>query len=243
MYNKQNEEGKLVIALFSPLVAVIFKMISRLCAQALTKTTHPGYSYALLVPMHFGPAIMFRVLQADLDNIEYIGILGIIHGAAEVIERSTMVVVYHIFHVIWKGKPAPCGTFRTPRCERLMADITIMSMLYEPTAIVSVNGVLYLYQFIYLQNSSFSTLVQEFAFHTSVALVIEWFFTSVSLAIATRWQNIAVMAVWRKRWRRHVLVAIANLVPLAVWTTGKLLEIVHGRFDVSEAHPCKMPFT
>ena len=124
-----------------------------------------------------------------------------------------------------------------------MADIVIISMLSESTAIVSVNGLLYVYQFIYLQNISLLRLLQEFVIHTLVALVIEWFFTGVTLAIETRLQNIAVMAVWRKRWKRHFLVAITNLVPLAIWTRENLLEVVHGRFDESEGHPCKIPFT
>ena len=76
-----------------------------------------------------------------------------------------------------------------------MADIVIISMLSESTAIVSVNGLLYVYQFIYLQNISLLRLLQEFVIHTLVALVIEWFFTGVTLAIETRLQNIAVMAV------------------------------------------------
>ena len=76
-----------------------------------------------------------------------------------------------------------------------MADIAIMSMLYESTAIVSVNGLLYLYQWIYLDNESFLKLFLSFAKYTSVALGIEWLSTSVSLAIETRYQNMAVMAV------------------------------------------------
>jgi len=91
------------------------------------------------------------------------------------------------------------GSFRTPRHERLMADIAIMSMLFEATAIVSANGYLYLYQFIYLQRSSLVTLLQSFSSHVSVQLVIEGFFTSVSLAIVTRYHNMAVMAVWRRQ--------------------------------------------
>ena len=87
---------------------------------------------------------MFRVLQADLDNLNSIAILGVIHGAAELIERSTMVVIDHICHMIWKRQSAPWGSFRTPRRERLIADIAIMSMLSESTAIVAVNGFLYL---------------------------------------------------------------------------------------------------
>ena len=66
-----------------------------------------------------------------------------------------------------------------------MNDIAILSMLYESTAIVSVNGVLYLYQVTYLQNISLLKLLQEFEIHTSVSLVIKWFITGVSLVIET----------------------------------------------------------
>ncbi|XP_078347211.1 uncharacterized protein LOC144632433 [Oculina patagonica] len=241
-YNKQHNEGKLLIATFTPLVGVVLKVISRISVQQLRNITHPGYSYVLLVPLYLGSAVMFRVLQADLENIKSIVILGIIHGAAEVIERSTMVVIDHICHRIWKRTSAPWGSFRTPRRERLMADIAITSMLSESTAIVSVNGFLHLYQFAYLQNNSLLKLMQSFAIYTSVQLVIEWFFTSVSLAIETRYQNIAVMAVWRRKWKRHVFAAIVNAVPIAIWTSTNLLVIVHEHFSGAN-QPCKMPFT
>ncbi|XP_078370866.1 uncharacterized protein LOC144654577 [Oculina patagonica] len=194
-YIKRNEEEKLAIAVFTPLIGVAGKIISRICAQRLWYVTHPGYSYVLLAPCYVGYAMAFRVLQADLDKLESIAILGIIHGAAEVVERSAMVVIDHICHVLWKRNSAPWGIFRTPRRERLMADIAIMSMLFESTAIVSVNGIIYLYQFVFVENSSLLKLLQTFAIYTSVQLVIEWFFTSMSLAIETRYQNMAVMAV------------------------------------------------
>ena len=76
-----------------------------------------------------------------------------------------------------------------------MADIAMMGMLSESTAIVSVNGYLYLYQFIFLKNKPLFDLFRLFAIHTSASLVIEWAFTSGSIAIATRYQNIAVLAV------------------------------------------------
>ncbi|XP_078368580.1 uncharacterized protein LOC144652448 [Oculina patagonica] len=243
VYNKQNREGKLLIALFAPLIGVVIKVISRICVQQLWNITHPGYSYVLLAPSYFGLAVMFRVLQAELDSLQSIAILGVIHGAAEVIERSTMVVIDHICHVIWKRTSAPWGSFRTPRRERLMADIAIMSMLTESIAIVSVNGFLYLYQFIYLQNDSLINLLQSFVVHTSVQLVIEWFFTSMSLAIETRYQNMAVMAVWGRQWKRHFLVSVVTTVPVAVWSSTNLWEIVHGRFNESLSQPCKMPFS
>ena len=221
-YIAQDKEGKLLTALFAPLVGVLLKIISRICVQRLYNIAHPGYSYALLVPLYYCSAVLFRVLQAELRSLEYTAIIGIIHGAAEVVERSTMVFIDHICHVLWKRKSAPWGSFRTPRRERLMADIAIMSMLSESTAIVSVNGFIYLYKFLCLQDSSLLGLLRLFAKYTSVQLVIEWFFTSVSLAMETRYQNLAVMAVWRKRWKRHFLLAGINVVALAVYISGSL---------------------
>ena len=241
-YNRQNKEGKLLIAIFAPLVGVVLKVISRIPIQRLWKFTHPGYSYVLLAPVYFGSAVMFRVLQADLDSLQSMATLGVIHGFAEVLERSMMVIIDHFCHVAWKRKSAPWGSFRTPRRERLMADIAIMSMLYESIGLVSVNGVFFLYQLIYVKSESFVKLLQSFAIRTSILLVIEWFFTSVSLAIETHYQNMAVMAVWRKRWRRHILVAIINAVPLAVWSSGYMIEILHGHLNETN-HTCKMPFS
>ena len=243
-YNKQDNEGKLLIALFAPLIGVVLKVISRIFVQRLWNITHPGHSYILLAPLYCASAVMFRVLQAELNSLKSIAILGIIHGAAEVIERSTMVVIDHICHVILKRTSAPWGSFRTPRRERLMADIAIMSMLYESTAIVSVNGVLYLYQFIYLQNESFVKLLKYFAIFTSVPLAIEWFFIALSIMIATRYQNMPLMAIWRRKWKRHIVLAIIMAVSIANWTSTNLLEIVHERFiNDSTNQPCKMPFT
>ena len=185
---------------------------------------------------------MFRVLQAELDSLQSIAILGIIHGAAEVIERSTMVVIDHICQTLWRRQQAPWGSFRTPRRERLMADLAITSMLSESTAILSVNGYLFLYQFVFLKNNTIIKLLESFLITTSVQLVIECFFTSVSLAIETRYQNMAVMAVWLKRWKKHICVAISNGIPFTMWASTSLLVIVHERFQEALNERCKMPF-
>ena len=241
-YKNENDKGKFLIALFFPLSGVIFKVVSRICVQRLWNITHPGYSYVLLIPSYFGLAISFRVLQADLDSLEAIATIGIIHGSAEVFERSAIVFIDHICHMIWKRSSAPWGYFRTARRERLMADMVIISMLSEAAAIVSVNGVWFLYQWVYIEGDFPLHLFVEFALRTSIALVIEWFFSSVSLTIVTRYQNMAAMAVWRKRWKRHILVALVNTVPIAFWTCKYVLQIISERFD-DPKQSCKMPFT
>ena len=133
--------------------------------------------------------------------------------------------------------------FSNSSAERLVADVAIMSMLYESTAIVSVNGSLYMYQLIFLETTSVTSIIKEFVLSTSVMLVIEWFFTSVSLAIETRYQNMAVMAVWRCQWKRHTLVAILNVVFIGVWVIVNLLEVVQGHFLGESLKKCKMPFS
>ena len=128
---------------------------------------------------------MFRVLQADLDSLQSMATLGIIHGVAEVLERSMMVVINHFCHVLWKRKSAPWGSFRTPRRERLMANIAIICMLYESIGLVSVNGIFFVYQLIYVENEPFANLLKSFAIQTSILLVIEGFFNSESLPVKT----------------------------------------------------------
>ena len=75
LYKKQSTESKLrlVIALFAPLIGVLFKVISRIFVQRLGSITHPGYVCSLIAPLYCFSAIMFRVLQAKLDNLQSMG--------------------------------------------------------------------------------------------------------------------------------------------------------------------------
>ena len=82
-YNKQNKNGKLLIAVFSPLIGVFFKVLQRNCVQRFYwKCIYPGYCYILLAPLYCCLAVIFRVLQADLGSLHSIAVLGIIHRAA-----------------------------------------------------------------------------------------------------------------------------------------------------------------
>lgn len=242
-YNKQDKVGRLLIALFSPLIVVVLKGISRICVQRLWKISHPGTSFVLLAPLYGGSAVLLRLLQVDLSSLESVALIGLIHGIGEVVERSTIALIDHIYNQIWERRLVAWGGFRTPRRERLAADIAIMSVVYEASAVISANGFLYLYQYYYMRESPLVELLQSFAVTTLVPLTIEWCFTSVSLAIETRYLNIPVIAVWRRRWRRHILVAIVNSVAITLWASTSLLIAVEGRYrNVTKVY-CEMPFS
>ena len=185
---------------------------------------------------------MVRLLQLDLQSLGSVALIGVIHGIAEVIERSTMVIIDHYYNQILEKRRIPLGGFRTPRRERLAADICIMGMLYESCAIISMNGLLYLYQWFYTSGNSPLHLFQSFALTTSVPLFIEWFFTSVSIAVETRYQNMPIMAVWRRRWKRHVILAVINIVMISIWASTSLLITIRGRFAKETKDHCQMPF-
>ena len=241
-YNKQNKTGKVNIAVFTPLITVALKSISRLCVQRLWRISHPGTSFVLMTPLYYGSAVMLRLLQVDLESLKSIALIGVIHGIAEVIERSAVVLIDYIHHQIYKRKRVPWGSFRTPRRERLAADMAILSMLFESSAVISVNGFLHLHEYFYTDSKTPLQLLQSFAITTSVPLAIEWFFTSVSIAIETRYQNRPVIAVWRRQWKRHLTVALINALPIVVWSSTNLMIAVQARFPSIKDY-CEMPFS
>ena len=243
-YNRQDKNRKVIIAIFAPLIGVLLKGASRICVQRLwCRISHPGTSFVLLVPLYCGSAIVLRLLQVDLESLESVALIGVIHGIAEVIERSSMVLIDHLYNQVLEKRRIPLGGFRSPRRERLAADICIMGMLYESSAVISVNGFLHLYQYFYTSDNSPLQLFQSFAITTSVPLVIEWFFTSVSITIETRYQNMPIMAVWRKQWRRHIIVALVNMVIISMWSSASLLTAVQQRFKDKFQDHCEMPFS
>ena len=139
-YNKQDKTGKIYIAVFTPLITVVLKGSSRLCVQCLWRISHPGTSFLLfLCRSDYVSAVMLRVLQVDLNTLKSVALIGIIHGIAEVIERSIVVLIDYINHQICERRRISWRSFRTPRRERLATDIAIMSMLCEASAVISVS--------------------------------------------------------------------------------------------------------
>ena len=119
-YNRQDKNGKIIIAISAPLIVVFLKGASRICVQRLWyRITHPGTSFVLLAPLYCGSAIVLRLLQVDLQSLESVALIGVIHGIAEVVERSSMVLIDHFYNQVLEKRRIPLGGFPTPRRERL----------------------------------------------------------------------------------------------------------------------------
>ena len=241
-YDKQDKTGKIYIAVFTPLITVVLKGSSRLLMQRLWRISHPGKTFVFLVPLYDGSAVMLRLLQVDLDSLKAVALIGVIHGVAEVIERSIIVLVDYMYHQLYERRRLSWGSFRTARRERLATDIAIMRMLCEASAVISVSGFLHLHEYFYTDGKTVPQLLQSFAITTAVPLVIEWFFTCLSIAIETRYQNRPIMAVWRRQWKRHLIVATLNTFVIALWASERLVIAIEGRFPAVKDY-CEKPFS
>ena len=82
---------------------------------------------------------MPRLLQVDLHSSESVALIRVIHGIAEVSDRSIMAFIDFIVPQVLEKRHIPWGGFRTLRHERLAADLSIMGMLSESSAIITVN--------------------------------------------------------------------------------------------------------
>ena len=184
---------------------------------------------------------VLRRLQVDLDSLKAVALIGVIHGVAEVIERSIIVLVDYIYHQLYERRRLSWGSFRTARRERLATDIAIMSMLCEASAVISVSGFLHLHEYFYTDGKTVPQLLQLFAITSKLPLVIEWFFRYLSMTIETRYQNRPIMAVWGSQWKIHLTVAIVNTLPIAAWSSLNLLNAIEGRFPTVKDY-CEMPF-
>ena len=154
---KKNENGKLLIATFSPLLGVVVKAASRICVQKLYNITHPGYSYIFLSPVYCGGA----VLRADLGTLQAIAW----NNSRRC--RSHWKKYYgfdwsHLSYVV-EEKVRSLGKFS-------------YSSSWETNGWYRYHGFLFLYQFIYVSEEAFGNLFLSFAIHTAVSLAIEWVF-------------------------------------------------------------------
>ena len=141
--------------MFTCLKVFVIKVAGRICIQRLwCRISHPGTSSTLLAPMYCGSAITPRLLQVDLHSSESVALIRVIHGIAEVFDRSIMAFIDHIVHQVLEKRQTPWRGFRTPRLERLAADLSIMGMLSESSAIITVNIFLHSYHHFYTNNNS-----------------------------------------------------------------------------------------
>ena len=241
LYDQQNETNRAVIAGALPLVTAVPKVIVRLAAQRID-FLHPGDSHVLLSVLYSASAIVFRVMQAELTSLQLFIALSFVHSAVDLLERLTIVVRDYLWYFIYKKckgdanaeEALRANRFRTPRSMRLIADMSIQTILGESTALIAAVGFIQLYSFMYNNNSlAFSDLglVGDFFIRVSIALTIDFVFNSFSFWLQMSYLNVAVVKVWKKKWRKHMLVGLILTSVTLCYFTSHLFAVVKDKHE------------
>ncbi|KAK3699449.1 hypothetical protein QZH41_018621, partial [Actinostola sp. cb2023] len=126
-YNKQDENTKVVVAAFCPLLTAFPKVVSRLAAQKL-KDIHPGTAHVFVGVLYGSTAIVFRIMQAELTSFGLFAYaaLGVGHAFVDLFERLTITMRDHIweyfYRFVMRCRRRPSSKYRSPRSRRFMAD-------------------------------------------------------------------------------------------------------------------------
>ena len=242
-----------VVAASIPLCGEIIKAISRIAIQNISGINHPGTSYVLAVGVYAGTTILYRTLQAEIDSLRYFILLSIVHALIGLVEKLSVVLRDHF--CIWFYKRilkrendlySFVGLFRTPRTQRLIADLVICNVIHEVTALIYTNAFIQLYALQVGLGSerkkiNMYKVLEDFFIRISAAVFSEFVITVFGIFILTWYMNIPVVRVWKKKWRNFLTVNLFICSILAIYITHYMTGVVAGKYESPKGnvtHPC-----
>ena len=245
-HNPRGSVKRMIFAAVAPMILLPGKMISRLCAIHLEGVNHPGTSYAIVATLYGASSIVSRTLQAGLESFELFVVLSIGHGVVYIFERLTVPLRDYCWNKLglWCCWCCCCrccrrrGQYnvRTPRSQRLTADMSIQGMLFESTAIAYSIGVPYVYYLVYGTSSGnqLATFRGEVVRRILFALAVEFVFNSIAVLFQIRYMNIPVIRVWRHNWRKHLVLNFITTVFTLLFFTGFMTQLTRAEYTGDE---------
>ena len=234
---------RMIFAAVAPMILLPGKMISRLCAIQLEGVNHPGTSYAIVATLYGASSIVFRTLQAGIESFELFVVLSIGHGVVYIFERLTVPLRDYYWNKLglWCCWCCCCrcchrrGQYnvRTPRSQRLTADMSIQGMLFESTAIAYSIGVPYFYYLVYGipgKKPVAAFRVEAVVRRILVALAVEFVFNSIAVLFQIRYMNIPVIRVWKRNWRKHLVLNFITTVFTLLYFTGFMTQLTRAEY-------------
>ena len=244
-----------ILALFMPMIILPSKIITRLCAIHLEGINHPGTSHALVASLYGAVSIVSRTLQASIESTALFVGLSIAHGVFHIVERLTVPLRDYFWNRLALSLCCCCGcrrrheyNVRSPRTQRLIADMSIQGMLFETTSIVYSISVLYVYYAVYGEKGNrWMVLRKEITSRIPVALAVDLVFNVISVVFQTRYMNIPVMRVWKRNWKKHLTLAMITTTITVCYFTQYQLQLIRAEYlKTNGTYPvmknCTKPF-
>ena len=205
-----SNSSKALLASLCPTLLIIPKAVARVCARNTRGINHPGTSVLLVVALHAGPPTLFRILQAKVEEFRMYVILCFVHGLESTFDKITLPIQDFILQWFYERrccKRKQITGHLKPRASRLQADLAIMSVIAESTAIFVSSAGLQIFRYYYARDDrgeryDATKLLEIFCLQAGVAIVIETLFNALAIKIQTYFYNIPIIRVWKinKRW-------------------------------------------
>lgn len=241
-----HQEGfiKVAILALAFLIAILPKVISTQCVVRLDGVNHPGTSYVLVSTANTGVSIVYRFMQAEFKSLFAFIALSIGHGLIHLLfELITILkeryrerlpnerILYSELDHESPGR-SNAANMKTPRSQRLAADLTIQEMMSTAAAIVLSVGIIQIYGFIHqnLSIEKYEEMFVELVTRIVLALFIEFLFNIMSVMILTRKRNVPVLRVWNFKWKSHLIACTITVVMIVTYFTDKALVIIRTRY-------------
>lgn len=131
------------------------------------------------------------------------------------------------------GEPHKPKQHRSPYAQRLIADMSLQTMLHEAVAIILTTGVIQMYPFVYdtsLTPEQGAEILMRLLVYVFVALFTEFFFHSISVLLQTRYLNVPVVRVWEAKWPLHLWVSASTTLMCLLYLTQYYLPLVRDKY-------------
>lgn len=235
-----NSISQTIIAALVPIIGTVGKTLTRISVQNMQPIVHPGSSHLFVGVLYGTCALLYRTLQAKIQNLKYFTLLCIVHGFISLLERIS-VVLRDLFYT-WSYKrilkteqrfksfTAYIKGSRTPRSQRLAADLVICSIVYEVVAVLYTNAMVQLYTVQLHGMGNMSVILKEFISRTLIALLSEYVFAVFGVFIITWYLNLPLIRVWKKKWRSFLFTNVVMCVILVLYLTDYLIGVVSAKY-------------
>ena len=228
----KNELYKAAISMITPTLILIPVKISEHLALKSSSIVKPSHSFVLVYVIQGINLMLYRIMQADVNDIWIFTGLSLIREFFKVFQTATEILFKKFLHRFWQyvGDIFPCtrrlgeATPDTDHHRRLNLDRDIQVMLYESTALILSQAYLALYLITNFDANLWIFLKQPIL-NLSIALGINFFANWLCILIHIHWHKTRLQEVWYKHWKRHVLAAVL-VGAMTIWYfTAILLSV------------------
>ena len=232
----KEEKYKFMVAALAPAITIIPSVICKhIALRRSSEIVHPGRRFVLASFIRGGVIYIYRIMQADFQNIWLFIGLSLFSGVMNFLKKAT----HRVRMALWKYiisllrrtvccarlSEMPCNT---PHYRRLKADLDIQDMLFEYSTLVISQAYFVLYHV-----ESFELSMSSFFFESlkrvAIGIGIDFLFNCLSNFVQTHYYNIPVARVWKKYWKRHVLTHLLIVMVTVSYFTKVLLSCFQAR--------------